>query len=70
MKTENYPFVSECCGASPRSNGDCDTSDYGLCSECNDHCAYGYFDSDGNFFETEDAAVESDLINDRENMKL
>jgi len=70
MKDEKYPYVSECCGASPRSNGDSDTSDYGLCSECNDHCTYGYFDSDGNFFETEEEAIEKDLINENEKLKL
>lgn len=32
--------VSDCCGAPPRSNGDCDTSDYGICPDCGDHCEY------------------------------
>jgi len=52
MKTEN-PFinfwlnykamsklVSDCCGASPRSNGDNDSVDYGICSECGEHCEF------------------------------
>ena len=32
--------VSDCCGAPPRSNGDCDTSDYGICPDCGEHCEY------------------------------
>ena len=32
--------VSDCCGASPLSNGDSDTSDIGICPECGDHCSY------------------------------
>ncbi len=40
-KGEGTINVSTCCGASPRSNGDCDTSDFGICSECGDHCDYG-----------------------------
>ena len=31
---------SDCCGAAPRSNGDCDTSDFGICPDCYDHCEY------------------------------
>lgn len=31
---------SSCCGAAPVSNGDSDTSDYGICSECGEHCDY------------------------------
>lgn len=31
---------SDCCGAEPRSNGDCDTEDFGICSDCHDHCTY------------------------------
>jgi hypothetical protein len=27
-------FVSDCCGVPPRGNGDCDTSDIGICPEC------------------------------------
>jgi hypothetical protein len=33
-------FVSDCCGVPPRGNGDSDTSDIGICSECGDHCEY------------------------------
>jgi len=33
--------VSDCCGAEPKSNGDCDTSDIGICSECGEYCSYG-----------------------------
>lgn len=33
-------YVSSCCGVRPRSNGDCDTMDYGICPECGDHCDY------------------------------
>lgn len=32
--------VSDCCNASPRGNGDCDTSDFGICPECREHCEY------------------------------
>lgn len=32
--------VSSCCGARPRSNGDCDSSDLGICPECREHCEY------------------------------
>jgi hypothetical protein len=32
--------VSECCGVSPVGNGDCDTSDIGICPECGEHCEY------------------------------
>jgi hypothetical protein len=33
-------LVSDCCGASPRGNGDNDLSDYGICSECGEYCEY------------------------------
>ena len=33
-------YVSDCCGVPPRGNGDCDTSDIGICPECGDHCEY------------------------------
>ena len=32
--------VSNCCAALPRGNGDNDSKDYGLCSDCGDHCDY------------------------------
>lgn len=32
--------VSNCCGARPRSNGYCDSSDLGICPECREHCEY------------------------------
>jgi hypothetical protein len=32
--------VSDCCGASPRGNGDNDTEDYGICPDCGEHCEY------------------------------
>lgn len=32
--------VSNCCGARPVSNGDCDTEDFGICSDCLEHCEY------------------------------
>ncbi len=34
--------VSNCCGASPRMIGDgnCDTSEFGLCPACHEHCEY------------------------------
>jgi transcription initiation factor IIE alpha subunit len=33
-------YVSDCCAVPPRSNGDSDTSDIGICPECGDHCEY------------------------------
>ena len=41
--------VSDCCGAYPRGNGDCDSEDIGICPECHDHC---------NFEEEDDEATE------------
>jgi predicted amidophosphoribosyltransferase len=38
--------LSNCCGAAPRSNGDCDTEDFGLCPDCKDHCEYIEFCDD------------------------
>ena len=32
--------VSDCCGAVPRGDGDNDTSDYGICPDCGEHCDY------------------------------
>lgn len=32
--------VSDCCGAPPKSNGDSDTEDIGICPECGEHCTY------------------------------
>lgn len=39
MREENLR-VSDCCGAPPKGNGDCDTEDIGICSQCGDHCEY------------------------------
>ena len=39
-------LVSDCCGASPRSNGDNDSVDYGICSECGEYCEYIDMDED------------------------
>ncbi len=33
-------LVSDCCGAEPLGNGDCDSSDIGICPECGEHCEY------------------------------
>jgi transcription initiation factor IIE alpha subunit len=33
-------YVSDCCAVPPRSNGDSDTSDIGICPECGEHCEY------------------------------
>jgi len=33
-------YVSNCCGAYPLSNGDCDTMDCGICPDCGEHCDY------------------------------
>ena len=38
---EGKLHISDCCGVPPMSNGDCDTSDFGICSACKDHCEYG-----------------------------
>ena len=40
---------SDCCGAAPRGNGDCDTADFGICPDCHDHCEYDIdcFDCNG-----------------------
>ena len=34
-------YITDCCGAEPRGNGDSDSSDIGMCPECGDHCEYG-----------------------------
>ena len=31
---------STCCGAKPKSNGDSDTEDLGVCPDCKDMCDY------------------------------
>jgi len=49
MKTKHtyMDFVSDCCGVPPKGNGDCDTSDFGICPECGEHCEYvDYSDED------------------------
>jgi len=33
-------IVSNCCGASNRSNGDNDFSEFGICPECGEHCEF------------------------------
>jgi hypothetical protein len=33
-------LVSDCCGASPRGNGDNDTVDIGICPDCGEYCEY------------------------------
>lgn len=32
--------ISNCCGAPAMSNGDCDFEDFGICSDCKEHCEY------------------------------
>lgn len=32
--------ISNCCSSVPMSNGDFDSSDIGICSECFEHCDY------------------------------
>lgn len=63
---ERYPLLTECCGNPPKGNGDVDTADLAWCPYCKDHTRYGYFDSDGNFFETQLEAMNSDLENERQ----
>jgi hypothetical protein len=70
MKDEKYPYVSECCGAKPKSVGDADTSDFGICSECKQRTAYGYFDQHGTFFTNPSDAVENDAANERDLMRI
>jgi hypothetical protein len=43
---EERELVSNCCGATPRGNGDCDTSDFGICPACGEHCDYIYLDDE------------------------
>jgi len=33
-------YISNCCGAPPKGNGDSDSSDIGICPECGNHCDY------------------------------
>lgn len=33
-------LYSECCGAVSRSNGDFDSTDFGICPECGEHCEF------------------------------
>jgi hypothetical protein len=61
-----YEFVSNCCGARPKNWGDNDSADFGICSECKEHCEYGYNNQYGDFFKTESEAVESDIANERD----
>lgn len=49
-------LISDCCGAEVYSNGDCDTSDFGICPECKEHCEY-----------IDDEEIdETELINNKE----
>lgn len=40
MGKTNTMRYSDCCGAPPKGNGDCDTEDFGICSDCREHCEY------------------------------
>lgn len=53
--------ISNCCGASPKSNGDCDTEDFGICPECREHCEYIEEDED-NEEENQDSINIGDKI--------
>jgi RecJ-like exonuclease len=33
--------ITDCCGAKPSGNGDCDSLDFGICPECHEYCDYG-----------------------------
>jgi len=33
-------LVSNCCGASNRSNGDNDYAEFNICPECGEHCEF------------------------------
>ena len=37
---QNFEVVSNCCGAAPISNGDNDSTDFGICPDCGEHCDY------------------------------
>lgn len=63
---ERYPLLTECCGNPPKGNGDNDTADFAWCPYCKDHTRYGYFDDYGNFFETKEKAIDSDIANERD----
>ena len=47
--------VSNCCGAYPVGNGDCDSSDLGFCPECKEHCDYVSEDAE---FDTENIKAD------------
>lgn len=47
--------ISDCCGAPPTSNGDTDLSEFGICSDCGEHCEYIDDEDD------EDEQIESDI---------
>lgn len=51
--------VSNCCGASNRSNGDTDFEDHGICPECKEHCE---FEEESNSDLVLTAAEAKDLI--------
>lgn len=68
-KEREYEYVSNCCCAPPRGNGDRDSSDIGICAECGEHCEYGYFDDNGTMFSTEAKALQSDLDYERDLLK-
>lgn len=36
----NNSLVSDCCGAAPKSNGDSDSVEMGICPSCNEPCEY------------------------------
>jgi hypothetical protein len=37
---EQDRLVSDCCGASPLSDGDCDSTDLGICPDCHEFCEF------------------------------
>lgn len=41
--------VSNCCGAYPKGNEDCDDEDRGICSRCREHCEYVDEDDEENY---------------------
>lgn len=41
--------ISNCCGAPATSNGDCDLEDFGICSDCGEHCEYVDDEQDDDF---------------------
>jgi hypothetical protein len=60
-----YDYVSDCCGAPPRSNGDCDTMDFGICPECGEHCEYESGETDAEYSERVNYGLSIEDLNEK-----